>query len=499
MSEWTAEKLAQRIFDVGLLDNFQIESSWSELGSRDVSLDDYISYMLRKEFLTNLQVDRLLKRERYGFFYGKYKVMYLVGAGSFARVYRGANVETGDVVAIKVLRNRFMTDMDVQQQFLREATMVKTLRHVNIVPVYDVGSERGRPYMVMEFVEGQNLREFLKVRKKMEVEEALSVVEDITNGLDYALSKDVAHRDLKISNVLITSSKRAKLVDFGLAAVAAIAKEERSTGSQRSIDYAGLERMTGVRKDDPRSDIYFTGCILYHLLTGVAPLSDTRDRAQRLNVSRFRDVRSVTDIDDTLPKSVIQLVNKAMDLDADRRFQTPSEMLHQIRSVQRTVKEGEVEQTIIGEAGSVRRVTRGAIEREGEDRAVMIVESNIEMQDSLRDLLKRRGYRVLVIGNTDRALQRFESEQPADCVIFCTTELGQEAIQAFNRFASAPHTKDIPSILFLDESRVDLAGTVKSDARHVLLPMPLRVRQLRMVLLKLLGGPTAEQGFEETS
>ena len=72
MSDWTAEKLAQRIFDVGLLDNLQIESSWSELGSRDVPLDDYISFMLRKQFLTNLQVDRLLKKERYGYILGSF-------------------------------------------------------------------------------------------------------------------------------------------------------------------------------------------------------------------------------------------------------------------------------------------------------------------------------------------------------------------------------------------------------------------------------------------
>ena len=189
MSDWTAERLAQQIADVGLLDNAQIESSWSELGSRDVSLNTYISYMLRKQYLTNLQVERLLRAEKYGYFYGKYKILYLVGAGSFARVYRGTNTETGEVVAVKVLRNRFVSDMEVQRQFLKEASMVKHLRHINIVPVYDVGSERHRPYMVMEFIEGQNLRDFLKVRKKMDVEESLSIVADIANGRIRALSR----------------------------------------------------------------------------------------------------------------------------------------------------------------------------------------------------------------------------------------------------------------------------------------------------------------------
>ncbi len=493
MSEWTAEKLAQRIFDVGLLDNVQIESSWSELGSRDVSLDAYISFMLRKQFLTNLQVDRLLKSERFGFFYGKYKVLYVVGAGSFARVYRGVNIETGEVVAVKVLRNRFVSDPDVQQQFLREASMVKHLRHINIVPVYDVGSERHRPYMAMEFVEGQNLRDFLKVRKKMDTEESLSVVEDISNGLDYALSQGVAHRDLKISNVLITSTKRAKLVDFGLAAVAALAKEGGTKSSQRSIDYAGLERITGVRKDDPRSDIYFVGCILYHLLTGQPPLSETRDRTQRLNVSRFRSVKPVAEIDETIPQCVQHLTAKAMELEASRRFQTPAELLRQVRIVQRQVKEGEVEQTVLGEVGETRTVQRGQVEREGEHRSVMIVESSIEMQDALRDLLKRRGYRVLVISNADRALLRFEDDCPAECVIFSTGELGQAAIDAFNRFGEEDKTAAIPAILFLDKSRGDTSGAIHTSDHRVVLPMPLKVRQLRMTLLKLLAGQSSQR------
>ena len=486
--DWTAENLAQRIFDVGLLASSQIESTWSDLGSRGVSIDEFISYMLRKQYLTNLQVDRLLKNERHGYFYGNYKLLYLVGAGSFARVYRGTNIETGEVVAVKVLRNRFVEDAAVQQQFLREATMVKELRHLNIVPVYDVNTERNRPYMVMEFIEGQNLRDFLKIRKKMEIDEALNITADVANGLEYALTKGITHRDLKISNVLITSSKRAKLVDFGLAAVAAIAKEEGSRGSQRSIDYAGLERMTGVRKDDPRSDIYFAGCMLYHLLSGVAPLTETRDRAQRLNVSRFRSVKSLAELEQNIPTSVVQLTAKSMDLDPNRRFQSPTEMLAQIRLVQRRLTEGEVEQTVLGQSSETRVVRREKVEREGENRSVMVVESNIEMQDALRDLLKRRGYRVLVIGSAERALQRFEAgTAPAECVIFCTTELGQNAIDAFNTFGETDATQAIPAILFLDENRVEMAARVNTDDHRVLLPMPLKVRQLRMILLKLLS------------
>ncbi|MBI2478871.1 MAG: serine/threonine protein kinase, partial [Planctomycetia bacterium] len=124
MSDWSAEKFAQRIFDLALLDNMQLEGVWGELGSRDVSLEAITSVVLRKGLLTNLQIERIMRGERQGFFYGKYKLLYLVGAGTFARVYRAAHVDKGTVAAVKVLRNRFLSDISQQEQFLREGKMV---------------------------------------------------------------------------------------------------------------------------------------------------------------------------------------------------------------------------------------------------------------------------------------------------------------------------------------------------------------------------------------
>jgi serine/threonine-protein kinase len=135
---------------------------------------------------------------------------------------------------------------------------------------------------------------------------------------------------------------------------------------------------------------------------------------------------------------------------------------------------------------------KGPVEREGEGHSVMIVESNIEMQDTLRDLLKRRGYRVLVIGDCNRALARWETsiESPAECVIFCSTEFGQEAIDAFNKFSKLDEGKDIPTILCVDEKHKNLAGVAETAAKRVVLPMPLKVRQLRTALRNLLAPPT---------
>jgi serine/threonine-protein kinase len=171
-----------------------------------------------------------------------------------------------------------------------------------------------------------------------------------------------------------------------------------------------------------------------------------------------------------------------MELDLSKRFAKPAEMLAEIRSVQKRLESGDTEGT--NETGSAR------LEREGENHSVMIVESNIEMQDALRDLLKRRGYRVLVISDAQRALGRFDGgEKPAEVVIFCTTELGESALDAFNRFGDDPHTKDIPAILFLAEKHKDFPPNARLAPHRVLLPMPLKVRQLRGILLRLISQP----------
>ena len=106
MADLTAEDFAQRVQEAGLLDFAELEALWSELGTRGLPLDEFISFLLRKEVLTGLQVERLKKGERYGYFYGKYKLLYLVGKGTFARVYRAAHTETGEVYAVKVLRSQ---------------------------------------------------------------------------------------------------------------------------------------------------------------------------------------------------------------------------------------------------------------------------------------------------------------------------------------------------------------------------------------------------------
>ena len=145
----------------------------------------------------------------------------------------------------------------------------------------------------MEFVEGGNLRDFLSIRKKLNAAEALKLIEDAVSGIAHAYSRGVTHRDLKLTNVLISTQGTAKLVDFGLAGIFSRKGLELDAGGEkvdRTVDYAGLEKRTGVRPGDVRSDIYFLGCILYEMLTARSPLLMTRDPRVRMSPQRFDNV-----------------------------------------------------------------------------------------------------------------------------------------------------------------------------------------------------------------
>jgi serine/threonine-protein kinase len=492
MHKLTAEQLAQRMLDAGLLDARQIESLWAELGTREVTFDAMSSLLLRKELLTNFQLDRLIKGERAGYFYGANKVLYLVGTGTFARVYRAVNMETGRIVAVKALRKRFREDKGVTEQFVREGKIGMKLRHPCIVPIYEV-LEHPSPALVMEFIEGSNLREFFRVRKKLSPIEGMRVAVDILAGLDHAFHQGMTHRDLKMSNVLISGRGRCKLVDFGLAGLQSGGGRDVEETNPRTIDYAALERASGVRNNDPRSDLYFVGVILYNLLTGVSPIGEAKDRLARLASGRFQNIKPITGHDPTIPGRLAAFVMQSLELNPEKRYASAQEMYSDAKRILARLEAGDLGDADMhdshGAMAAVRAVEQLPVDQEGLHKSVMIVEAKTEMQDLLRERLKKYGYRVLVYSDPERAIKRFVADPerpPADCAVFCAQYLGPAALQGFNEFGAAEETKEIPAVLFADAKQTNLIKSAHLAPHRLLLTAPLKVRELRETLVKLL-------------
>lgn len=488
MGRPTAETIAQRAFDLGLLSESQLQEIWGSFGSRAVDADDFLQTLVRRGLLTNYQVDRLLKGERTGFFYGDYKVLYLVGTGTFARVFRAVHKETGQVVAIKVLRSRFSEIPAQYQYFLREGELGRSLRHPNIVPVYEVYSDGKVHFFVMEFIEGQSLREFVKNRKRLDPAEATRLMIDICSGLDYAAQRALTHRDLRMSNVLVSSRGQAKLVDFGLASAdeGMTDSVDLELPSTRTIDYAALERATGVRRDDPRSDIYFAGCIYYNMLSGKPPLVEVKNRVQRLNKTRFLTIPPIQQLVPETPHFVGSVLNKAMSFEPGRRYQSPGEFLADLEMVAKRLADDKGTEAP-ADAPETRPQVQAPPPEPLEQQAVMVIESNVRMQDIFRDGLKKAGYRVLVTSDPERAFERL-CLQPstAQCIVLNAAELGETALDVFNRLGEDTSTQVIPTLLLLEQTQRSWKKQAKTARHRAVLSLPIKMGDLRLAVKQLI-------------
>jgi eukaryotic-like serine/threonine-protein kinase len=202
---------------------------------------------------------------------GKYDVLDVLGRGGMGVVYRARDARLGRVVAIKMLTEGFSGNTEMLQRFYREASQTGALRHNNIVIVYDAGDQDGEPYIVMEYVEGEPLDKAIK-RERMQLEHALTIVEQICLALAYAHRSGVIHRDVKPANVILRGDGSVKLLDFGIARdETRVDTSITSTGSLVGTPpYMAPERFASSAIDG-RSDIFSAGVLLYLLLTGRLP------------------------------------------------------------------------------------------------------------------------------------------------------------------------------------------------------------------------------------
>jgi serine/threonine protein kinase len=484
MAELTAESIAQRALTLGLLDDRQVEDLWASLGSRNVRPNDFLQLCVRREFLTNYQVERLLGGEKDGFFFGDYKVQYYIGSGDTARVYRATHRRTQQVVAVKVLRKRFSRRESQYSRFLRDGELGRSLEHSNIVPVYEICSLKKNHFVVMEFVEGYNLLEFVKFRKRIDPVEATKFMTDIAAGLAYASEQGHQHRDLKLTNVLISSLGHAKVSDFALVSTgehaAGYGATEGDLEGLETVDYATLERITEAPPNDPLSDVYFLGCMYYYMLTGVAPMSETHGEGQ--GRAAFQDIVPILQVDPSLPPAVTSVVDRAMSLDREERYGSSALLLSEIKMAANRLS-GELD-----DADHHGGTDQAAVAKAKLRHTILVVEPDSKMQNVFRKSLKNAGYRVLLSGNADQAVdQLIENAKLADGVLFNAQHIGKDTVRAFNRLGMDNEGQKMPAVLLLDEKQADWSDDVSTSANRMIMVMPLKMKDLRDTLTELVS------------
>ncbi len=182
--------------------------------------------------------------------------------------------------------------------------------------------------MIMEYVEGMNLRDFMKLRSRIPSEQAVPLMLGMARGLQYSLERGVTHRDIKGTNILISNSGVAKLVDFGLATMQS---DETKPGvkSQRTVDYSALERTCKSPKGDPRSDIYFLGCVFYQMVTGQLPMeeSESKDMLRKMLKRSFGAIKPINDHRYAPDEELGRIIEKMMKIDLKARYQNMDDVV----------------------------------------------------------------------------------------------------------------------------------------------------------------------------
>ncbi len=494
MAEAKAERFANHVMDLKLMTDRQLQEVWTDLGTRNVPSDDFFQACVRRGYLTNYQVELLTANKREGYFHGDYKILYMVGAGTFARVYRAAHRETNEIMAVKVLRRRHLdkkyAGLAAVDQFAREGELGLKLRHPNVVAVHQVSAKDRVCFLVMDFVEGWNLKDFVKIRRRIDPVEATRIMADIARGLTYAHEQGLAHRDIKMTNVLISSRGQAKLADFGLASIndewSAEMIADMDLPNTRTIEYAALERACGMRSDHTRSDLYFLGCIYYHMLTGKSPLTEPRDKLHRLSRTRFEDVEPIQQVYPNLPQPVALIVNRAMMLDPERRYQTPDRILADLEALYGRMSGKTAEAEADSPAATVPKV----FVPDQPLKNLILVEGDLKRQEQLRSALGKTGYSVTATTDPFLAVGKFfENPQVADGLVINAQDVGMPALNAFNRLADNAKTQEVPIILLLDEPQRGWEQNAKKSANRVVLHMPLKMAALRENLDRLVAAP----------
>jgi len=258
---------------------------------------------------------------------GRYQILEHIGEGGMAHVYKAFDPGIQRAAALKVLKQEHCTDEEHKSRFLREGKAAGALAHPNIVTIYDVGSIRGAPYILMELLEGETLADLLKQGQKLPVQSIIRIGRQLAMGLEYAHSKGVVHRDMKPDNIVISpDGESVKIADFGIARVAEGSGTETTQvgmmlGTPR---YMSPEQAIGSQVDG-RADLFAVGVILYEIITGQKAF-DAESVATLIMQIVQKDPIPIRQITSDAPIGLQKVVNKLLQKKPEKRFQTGAEL-----------------------------------------------------------------------------------------------------------------------------------------------------------------------------
>jgi len=257
-----------------------------------------------------------------------YRILEKIGAGGMGEVYLAEDTKLNRKAALKFVSKQYLADSEVKTRFMREAQATAALNHPNIIHIYEVSEYKGRPFLAMELVEGQSLRDVLK-NEELPIHRILDIALQACAGLAEAHEAGIVHRDIKPGNILLDKKGRVRLVDFGLAKVEGETRLTQTGLTVGTVGYISPEQIKG-EKTDQRSDIFSFGVIFYEMIAGRQPLRRDSDAAT-LHAIVNETPDPLARYKAGVPPGLQEIVNKALDKDVETRYQTVTGLLADLK------------------------------------------------------------------------------------------------------------------------------------------------------------------------
>ena len=266
---------------------------------------------------------------------GRYEMRELIGVGGMAYVYKAYDSVDDRTVAVKILRDEFLTNDEFVRRFRNESKAIAILNHPNIVKVLDVGFGERLQYIVMEYIDGITLKEYLDQRKDIRWKEAVHFTSQILRALQHAHDKGIVHRDIKPQNIMLLSDGTIKVTDFGIARLTRSEMQATAVGNKAigSVHYISPEQARGEITDE-KTDLYSVGIMLYEMLTGKLPFE--ADNAVSVAIMQMQSEATVPHLlNEEIPEGLEQITLKAMQKDTVKRYQSAAEMISDFEEFKR--------------------------------------------------------------------------------------------------------------------------------------------------------------------
>ncbi|SDA20994.1 serine/threonine protein kinase [Ruminococcus sp. YE71] len=258
----------------------------------------------------------------------RYEITEQIGSGGMADVYKANDLESDRIVAVKILKDEFSENADFLRRFRNESKAIAVLNHPNIVKIFDVGLEDDIKFIVMEYIDGITLKDFIEQQGVLRWKDALFFMTQILRALQSAHDKGIVHRDIKPQNIMMLEDGTIKVMDFGIARFSRTDGKTLSDKTVGSVHYISPEQARGEITDE-RSDIYSVGIMLYEMVTGKKPYD--ADTPVAIALKHMNDTCvPPREIMSTIPEALEEIIHHAMEKDPARRYQSAAQMINDI-------------------------------------------------------------------------------------------------------------------------------------------------------------------------